>query len=556
MFNGYRLSVPQLSIRLLDIFFSSYEYNGRPLKVHYDKFMPSIGQSLTAPSSPLLTSLFSGVNVPSLASMANVTVRRTSSCSTPLPPTQPPHSLDYTAYNLSQVKSSTSPPSLNAFPSLLRPQPQAVLPRQGTSLEHQLLANLSTGLGLPDPMNTNSSLHRKESPNIDLSDLPTPPSSSAGISSTKGSRVSSPPLNLPQPLLKQEFPSHPPPQQHTVSGPFTFTVPALSTHPKPSHSLQISVSSSQRETPAGLEQMPSPSRQRAHTHPAHPGPISIPPPSSFVVPPAHTLSPVSPMFAPGTHISTSLKPGFPIQSPLAHPHSPLHHPMYSHARPPVLHTARPPSFNMTPSGLPPITPSMPSFQFVPGPPTLSHSNHHTVAFSPASTMSPGAFWGRPGDNPLTNAAVGAPVTKGQNGEEVDYFLGASTDASEGESYFPPLPQTGNTLADEILRKEPEDDIGERQRALGLAMENGVDQEVSTSNGSSGRGSAKERTSVDEIIQQTRHNLNISHAENMRRTEVPDYSRVLSPFKDRDQVGVVWNGGRISPRSHTARAQSN
>jgi hypothetical protein len=157
---------------------------------------------------------------------------------------------------------------------------------------------------------------------------------------------------------------------------------------------------------------------------------------------------------------------------------------------------------------------------------------------------------------LTNAAVGAPVTTGQSGEEVDYFLGASTDASEGESYFPPLPQTGNTLADEILRKEPEDDIGERQSALGLAMENGADQEVSTSNGSSGRGSAKERTSVDEIIQQSRHNLNISHAENTRRTEKPDYSRALSPFKDRDQVGVVWNGGRISPRSHTARAQSN
>jgi hypothetical protein len=509
--------------------------------------MPSIGQSLTAPSSPLLTSLFSGVNVPSLASMANVTVRRTSSCSTP---TQPPHSLDYTAYNLSQVKSSTSPPSLNAFPSLLRPQPQAVLPRSGTTFENQLLAHLSTGL--PDPMNTNSSLLRKESPSMDLSDLPTPPSSSAGMSSTKGSRVSSPPLNLPQSLLKQEFPSHPPPQNHTMSSPFTFTASA-STHREPSHSLQIYVSSSPRETPASLEQMSPPSRQRAHTHPAHPGPISIPPPSAFVVPPAHTLSPVSPMFAPGAHISTSHKPGVPIQSSLAHPHSPLHHPMYSHARPPLQHTARPPTFNMTPSGLPPITPSMPSFQFVPGPPTLSHSNHHhAVAFSPASTMSPGAFWGRPGDNPLTNAAVGAPVTKGQSGDEVDYFLGASTDATEGESYFPTLPQTGNTLDDEILRKDPEDDIGES--ALGLAMENGV--EVSTSNGSSERGSAKERTSVDEIIQQSGHNLNISRAENALRTEEPDYSRALSPFKDRDQVGVVWNGGRISPRSHTARAQSN
>jgi hypothetical protein len=175
-------------------------------------------------------------------------------------------------------------------------------------------------------------------------------------------------------------------------------------------------------------------------------------------------------------------------------------------------------------------------------------------------MSPGAFWGRPGGNPLTNAAVGAPVTKGQGGEEVDYFSGASTDVSEGESYFPPLPQPGSTLADEIFRKEPEpeDGIGERQAALGPAMENGVDQEVSTSNGSSGRGSAKERTGgsgIDEVIQ-SRRSLNISHAESTRRTEEQDHIRALSPSKDTDRVAVVWNGGRVSPSSRTARAQSN
>jgi hypothetical protein len=518
--------------------------------------MPSIGQSLTAPSSPLLTSLFSGVNVPSLASIANVTVRPTSSCSTPLPPTHPPHSLDYTAYNLSQVKSSTSPPPLNVFPSLPRSQPQAVLPRLGTTSEHQIFAHLSAGLGLSDPMNTNSSLLREESPSIDLSDLPTPPSSSAGIPSTKGSRVSSPPLHPPEPLPKQEFPSHPPPQHHTVSAPVTFP---SSTHLEPSHPLQMSVSSSQRETPASLEQMSPPSRQRAHTHPAHPGPISIPSPSAFVVPPTHTLSPVSPIFAPGAHIMPPHKPGVLIKSPLAHPHSPLRHPMYSHARPPLQHPVCPASLNMTPSGLPPITPSMPSFQFVPGPPTLSHSNHPAVAFSPASTMSPGAFWGRPGGNPLTNAAVGAPVMRGQSGEEVDYFSGASTDVSEGESYFPPLPQTGSVLANEILCKEPEDGIGERPAALGLAMENGVDQEVSTSNGSSGRGSAKERnggSGRSEVIEQSRRSLNTSHAEIRRRTEEQDRSRALSALKDTDRVGVVWSGGRVSPSSRTARAQSN
>jgi len=170
-------------------------------------------------------------------------------------------------------------------------------------------------------------------------------------------------------------------------------------------------------------------------------------------------------------------------------------------------------------------------------------------------MSPGAFWGRPGGNPLTNAAVGAPVTKGQSREEIDYFSGASTDASEGEGYFPPLPQTGSTLSMEILR---EDSVGERQAALGLAMENGDDQEVSTSNVSSGRASAKERGSgsgVDEVIEKTRRSPNVSHAENSRRTEEQDHSKSLSPFKDTDRV-AVWSGERVSPRSCTTRAQSN
>lgn len=159
---------------------------------------------------------------------------------------------------------------------------------------------------------------------------------------------------------------------------------------------------------------------------------------------------------------------------------------------------------------------------------------------------------------MTNAAVGAPVTKGQSGEEVDYFLGVSTDASEGESYFPPLPQTGNILADEVPRKEPEDGTSERQTALGLAMENGVDQEVSRSNGSSGQGSVKDRTGgsgIAEVIEQSRRSLDISHAENAGRTEEQD-GRALLSFKDTDQVAVVWSGGRVSPRSHTARAQSN
>ncbi|KAI9510294.1 hypothetical protein F5148DRAFT_604925 [Russula earlei] len=186
--------------------FNGYEYNGRPLKVHYDKFMSSAGQSLTAPSSPLLTSPFSGINAASLASIANITVRSIPSRSSPLPPTQPPHSLDY---NVNQVKGTTLPSPLHVFPSVLRPQPQVVLSRLGSTPDHQLLVHSSAVVGLPEPMITNSS-QRRESPSSAVTELPTPPSSSAGVPSAKVSRVSSPPLHLPQPLLQQEISSHPP----------------------------------------------------------------------------------------------------------------------------------------------------------------------------------------------------------------------------------------------------------------------------------------------------------------------------------------------------------
>src|SRR6267142_2366085 len=455
---------------LLDTFFSSYEYNGRPLKVHYDKFMSS-GQSLTAPSSPLIMSPFSGVNVTSLASMANISVRPSSSRSTPLPLAYPPNSLDHTTYNLNQVKSSASPPPLNVFLSLPRSQPHAVLSHLGTTPEHQLPTHLTTGPGLPDPINMDSSSRNNESPSVGIAELPTPPSSSAGASSAKGSRVSSPPLHVSQPVLKQDLP-------------------------------------------------------------AHPGPISLPPPSAFNVPAAHDFSPTSPMSAPGVHMSPLLRSGVvPVPSSHAHPHSPLNRPIFSHARSPLQHPAHTPSLNITPSGLPPITPSMPSFQFIPGPPTLSHPDHSALTFSPVSAMSPGAFWGRPGGNPLSNAAVGAPITKGQSREEFDYFSCASTDASKGESYFPPVSQTGGSLADEILRENLGNPSSIGERPAGPTMENAVDQEANANDSSSGQRSANEQignSSMDGIIEQLHRSLNISLPEISPRTEKQRHRRALPP----------------------------
>jgi hypothetical protein len=496
--------------------------------------MPSVGQSLTAPSSPLITSPFSGINA-TLASMAHISVRPSSSCSTSLPLTHPPHLLDHTTHNLNQVKNSASPPPLNIIPSLLRSQPHAILSHLGTAPEQQLPTRITTAPGPPDSIDTNPSSLRNDSPNVGIADLPTPPSSSAGVSSTEGSRVSSPPLHVSHPVRKQDLPSHPPTHPHALSAPLPFTASTPSIYPELGHSSQTFVSSSQRENVLRLEQTSSPSRQRAQTHPAHPGPISLPPPSAFVVPAAHNISPMSPMSTPGVPMSPLQQSGIiPFPSSHAHPHSLPNRPMFSHARSPLQHPAHTSSLHMTPSGLPPITPSMPSFQFVHGPPALSHSDHSALTFSPVSTMSPGAFWGRPGGNPLTNAAPGAPVTKGQSRDEFDYFSCASTDTSRGESYFPPVFQSGsNLVADEIFPEAPgsTSGVGEREVPLGLAMENGVGQVANASNGSSERRTANERingSSMDGVIEQLHRGLNISLPETAPHTEKQSHSRALSP----------------------------
>jgi hypothetical protein len=480
---------------------------------------------MTAPSSPLLTSPFPGVSAASLASIANVTVRPTSSRGTPL---SAAHPLEYNAYSMHHVNVSTSPPPISAPPSLPRAQPQAVFPRFSNVSEQQLLARFPSGPSVDDTTGMNGSLANYESPPTENQDLPTPPSSSAGVQSVKGSRVSSPPLQLPQPVHSLSQPSlkqtPPPPltKPHAKSAPppLTLSSPPAPVQRESHYSTQASVSSS------SLREAPPPdqaSQQRAPTHPAHPGPISLPPPSAFVIPAPPKFSPVSPMFAPpGILVSPLHHPGVvPLAVSHSPAHSPLRHPMHSHshARSPLHHPAQGHPPNMTPSGLPPITPSMPSFQFVPGPPPPTHPSYHPpMIFPPASTMSPGAFWGRPGGNTLTNAAVGAPVTKGKSEEEIDYFATANTAGNEGEGYFPPLTQTGSGLSHEILHEEPESASGssERQPSSGrTTAENGPDGEEVSSNsgsGSSSRSSAGERmggAGIDGVIERLHGSMHIS-----------------------------------------------
>ena len=131
-----------------------------------------------------------------------------------------------------------------------------------------------------------------------------------------------------------------------------------------------------------VEQQPQASSSAGHGRKStqsshrHPGPISLPPPTAFTLPPGVVFSPHSHPQSPNYHPGYSLSPHphpmgsplhHPMGSPLAHPthvHSPLHHPghpqygTYPHHATPVHYGVT------TPHGLPPITPSMPPFTFL------------------------------------------------------------------------------------------------------------------------------------------------------------------------------------------------
>ncbi|KAI1794342.1 hypothetical protein LXA43DRAFT_996669 [Ganoderma leucocontextum] len=233
----------------------------------------------------------------------------------------------------------------------------------------------------------------------------------------------------------------------------------------PARSSSQSARQPQATSPASSSSRSHPTPQQQHHHPAHPGPIALPPPppvTAFPVPPPHTLSPPYP--SPHMH---------------GHPMSPLHHPLMIGM--PI----------MTPHGLPPITPSMPSFTFLPQPspglpspvapgPELHMYEHmrHVMAsytpFSPGVTMSPGAMWGRPGSgaNPFINSAVGAPVHPGQ------YYTHGYAQQQQPQSqpeqdggYFPPM--TREEPAGYFPWIPPQSDgqtQAQTQRSSGLARE--------------------------------------------------------------------------------------
>lgn len=407
--------------------FARYEYNGRTLKVHFDRYS-HLGQPSASPTHPTFHPALPSASM-SQPSFTTTMTTRPSHITLPLgyhpeffPPSSP--STPYDLYH------SNNP----IFPQLSQQQ------QKEPSTQPQSKELLSA-----------RSRHDGASRSLDDVDLISSQLASVSVSSRSGP-VS--PRARTTALSHNSWSSDPTGSDNVWNN----TTPQAE-RPQPQ-------SQSTKSTPAPTNSSP-PQTQ----HPHHPGPISLPPPTlSFPVPP-HTLSPLH-------------HPGMAIPvSPIQHPNmgSPLHHP--SNYPPHQQMVA------MTPHGLPSITPSMPPFIFHPvlAPPSPTASTHTPAAhmpmyapsFSPTVALSPGTFWGRPGShhsNPFINPTVGAPVhvhspgnRQGGNGSiggSAYFYAPPGTGRTEITGYFDgvySLPGTQHSssglgpsgLANEILKEEQE-----------------------------------------------------------------------------------------------------
>jgi hypothetical protein len=293
------------------------------------------------------------------------------------------------------------------------------------------------------------------------STVPTSPIPGAQfLGSYASPNAANPPNHIPMPLRYPEFRPTP-----GAISPYDVYPPYLSNQPQMQHQ-----SHHEQQTasplPANHPQLASPpsqpvdkrqsieqARTRSPASPSsssnfpHPGRIALPPPTVVGFPHPPTLSPsaISPLYHPH------------------HPISPLHHP----------HNL----VTVTPHGLPPMTPSMPSFTFLPqpspsvhggpqlgnpplnrpdGPQTsnLSHILTPYTPFSPGVTMSPGASWGRPGAGVNPYAAVGAPVHVQhpwvQHGSPLREDPGGYFPPVPPQEYFPFVPPSSSGLANEVV----------------------------------------------------------------------------------------------------------
>ncbi|KAJ4490184.1 hypothetical protein J3R30DRAFT_3399592 [Lentinula aciculospora] len=480
--------------------FNGYEYNGRVLKVHYDKFSQST-QPMTTPASPTLGALQSSSSSPFQLSGKN----------------RPNQIVMPSGYMLDYGPASAP----------------------GTPYDYSYQLQMS----IPHPHHTHSHIHQPQ-PSAHKVEHPTRPPISSEVDHLSNSLLST---------RVSDSSSQSGSSSESIKN---STSVATSTSSRTSPSSDHSTSKSAQGQSQTLPKLhPTTSH---HSHPHHPGTISIPP-AAFSLP-VHNMSPM----------------GIPM-SPYYSGISPLHHP---HAIP------------MTPHGLPPITPSMPPFTFLPPmplpsphaevprmsdlgthpsmsrmsdivtptyypththphpsgqdaylnsedvtdqssssssntepnassqstsinpyfhPPAPGHrpsfghphhlAHHQLTPFSPGLAMSPGAFWGRPGvagagPNPYINPAVGAPVHVVQGSPGGFYFhaqpnsgiprsvaveIGSRGGAEPGgyfdsvtlgQGYFPPIQSYfgglgASNVADEILKdqKDKEEDKEQELKAM-------------------------------------------------------------------------------------------
>jgi hypothetical protein len=294
------------------------------------------------------------------------------------------------------------------------------------------------------------------------STVPTSPAPGAQFSgSYVGQNAAIPPNHISMPLRYPDFgPASGATSPYDIYPPYMPTKPQVQPHmnpdqqtPSPLPTNPTTFASPHPTQPADKRQSAEQTRTKSPASPSsnsnfpHPGRIALPPPSVAGFPHPHALSPNT-------------------ISPLHHPHhpiSPLHHPHHI--------------VTMTPHGLPPMTPSMPSFTFLPQPspgvhggpqlgnppvnrpdgPQTSNVPHILTPytpFSPGVTMSPGAFWGRPGAGVNPYAAVGAPTHMQQqwvqHGSPLREDPGGYFPPVPPQEYFPFVPPSSSGLANEVV----------------------------------------------------------------------------------------------------------
>ncbi|KAG6918606.1 hypothetical protein DXG01_013017 [Tephrocybe rancida] len=321
--------------------FNGYDYNGRTLKVNHDKFT-QLAQNSMGPAS--LGTPSSSVSPASISPVPSIRSAPDSRVSLP------------TAYQARQLSSLTQSGKLpigyhhlargsassSPAPFEVRQQKEKARDDRDRERERELLRSFS---GLDIGLGTLSS-HPASAPNASrsTSTSSTKPPSIATTSST-GSMVSSSSLAVSASTSNSSENSHLSFQHHRR---LSSTKEQASSSPPPSSSAAA--------------------QSRLQTHrspPRHPGPIALPPPP-------HVTS-----FS-HSHTQPNMSPhGLPGFSPLHHPHSPLFHPMTHHQQQ-VEQIKQLQQHQITPLGLPPMTPSMPPFNFLPpgpGSPSASSAGH-------------------------------------------------------------------------------------------------------------------------------------------------------------------------------------